>query len=164
MPLLSEERPTRFLIIWRARKTMTPGLETIVDALGCSASALCDLDVMRRLCERLTGDLELEVVGDPQWHVFPTPGGVTGLYLLSESHLACHTYPEFGLATFNLYCCREQAIWDWRRWLEHELGAQRVEICVVARGGQAPTVNQAVMELAAPVSVERTVSLRRTRP
>lgn len=113
---------------------MTPGLETIVDALGCSAGALRDLAVMRGLCERLIGDLELLVVGQAQWHAFPEPGGVTGMYLLSESHLACHTYPEFGLATFNLYCCRDRAEWDWRHWLARELGAQHVDIRVVARG------------------------------
>ena len=116
---------------------MTPGLETIVDATGCSTRALCDLAVLRRLCERLVGDLELQVVGKPHWHAFPGPGGVTGLYLLSESHLACHTYPEYGLATFNLYCCRERVAWDWHRWLEQILGAQRIEIRIIARGRQA---------------------------
>jgi S-adenosylmethionine decarboxylase len=121
---------------------MTPGLETIVDALGCSASALCDLTLLRGLCERLVGDLELQVVGQPQWHTFPNPGGVTGLYLLSESHLACHTYPEFGLATFNLYCCRDRAVWQWRRWLERELGARYVDIRVVARGQHLPSQHQ----------------------
>ena len=113
---------------------MLPGMETIVDATGCTPGALCDLTVMRRLCERIIGDLDLQVVGQPQWHAFPNPGGVTGLYLLSESHLACHTYPEYGLATFNLYCCRERVAWDWQRGLKQILGAQRVEIRIVPRG------------------------------
>jgi S-adenosylmethionine decarboxylase len=122
---------------------MTPGLETIVDAQDCSADALRNMAVLRGLCERLVGDLELQVVGQPQWHAFPDPGGVTGLYLLSESHLACHTYPEFGLATFNLYCCRDRANWDWRRWLELDLGAQNVSVRVVARGEHVTTRCQA---------------------
>jgi S-adenosylmethionine decarboxylase len=121
---------------------MTPGSETIVDALGCSADALRDLAVLRGLCEQIVGDLGLSVIGQPQWHVFPGPGGVTGLYLLSESHLACHTYPEFGLATFNLYCCRDRALWDWRGWLEHALDAEHVGIRVVARGAHAPARGQ----------------------
>ena len=121
---------------------MTPGLETIVDALGCSAETLRDSAVLRRVCERLLGDLELQVVGQPLWHSFPDPGGVTGLYLLSESHLACHTYPEFGLATFNLYCCRERAAWEWRRWLEQELGAACVDIRIIARGEHVSIRNQ----------------------
>ena len=40
------------------------------------------------------------------WHKFGGEGGVTGLIMLTESHLACHTYPEYQTATFNLYCCR----------------------------------------------------------
>jgi S-adenosylmethionine decarboxylase len=121
---------------------MTPGCETIVDALGCSAGALRDLAVLRGLCERLVDDLDLVVVGQPQWHAFPGPGGVTGLYLLSESHLACHTYPEFGLATFNLYCCHERAVWDWRLWLQQELGAEEINIRLVARGEHVPIRSQ----------------------
>ena len=113
---------------------MSPGQETIVDATGCSPAALCDLDTLREICRRVVHDLNLQVVGQPQWHTFPEPGGVTGLYLLSESHLACHTYPEHGLATFNLYCCRESAMWDWERWLARELDAQRVEVRIVVRG------------------------------
>ncbi len=42
--------------------------------------------------------LGLAVVGAPQVHHFGGPGGVTALYLLSESHLACHTYPELLVA------------------------------------------------------------------
>ena len=58
----------------------------------------------------------------------PWPGGVTGLALLTESHLACHTYPEFRLAAFNLYCCRERAEWDWAARLSELLGAREVRV------------------------------------
>ena len=61
--------------------------------------------------------------------------GVTALYLLAESHLACHTYPESQLATFNLYCCRERAAVDWPALLAEALGAARVQVTTVARGG-----------------------------
>ena len=134
---------------------MTTGLETIVDATGCSAGALSDLTVLRGLCERIVGDLELQVVGKPQWHAFPGPGGVTGLYLLSESHLACHTYPEFGLATFNLYCCRERVAWDWRRWLQQILGAERIEVRIVPRGGQASMTRKSSPESTETMSHDR---------
>ena len=145
---------------------MTPGSESIVDAMGCLAGALCDIDVLRGLCERLTGDLELQVVGEPLWHTFPGPGGVTGLYLLSESHLACHTYPEFGLATFNLYCCRQRVAWDWQRWMERELGAKRVVIRIVERGEQASVEGRLAEPPAKSVRLERNapVTVRGARP
>ena len=34
------------------------------------------------------------------------PKGFTMMVLLSESHLAIHTYPEHNSLTFNLYSCR----------------------------------------------------------
>jgi S-adenosylmethionine decarboxylase len=79
--------------------------------------------------------MKVAVVGKPLWHQFPGAGGVTGLYLLSESHLACHTYPEFGAATFNLYCCSERAAWEWEGELRAALGATSVQVSRVVRGG-----------------------------
>ena len=78
------------------------GTEWVVDASGCRANLLRDLGLIQRICQRVIADIGVKVVGDPQCHRFDGPGGVTALYLLSESHLECHTYPEYGLATFNL--------------------------------------------------------------
>jgi S-adenosylmethionine decarboxylase len=113
---------------------MNAGQEWIVDAVGCSPDRLADLAAVRLVCESAIRELGLHVVGAPLWHQFPTPGGVTGLYLLSESHLACHTFPEHGLATFNLYCCRPRPEWPWEMRLAEFLGAERVELRYVARG------------------------------
>ena len=113
---------------------MTSGMEWIIDARGCLPAPLASLDTLRALCESVVRQLELHVVGQPQWHVFPPPGGVTGLYLLSESHLACHTFPEWGLATFNLYCCRPRADWPWGPHLRAALHAQEVVVRVLPRG------------------------------
>ena len=33
------------------------------------------------------------------------PIGATCLYLLAESHLSCHTYPERRYIAIDLYCC-----------------------------------------------------------
>ncbi len=35
-----------------------------------------------------------------------TPKGYTAMSLLSESHLAVHTYPEYESLYFNMYSCR----------------------------------------------------------
>lgn len=110
------------------------GSESVVDVFGCDPFALQDLQLLERLCNRVIDDLGLNVVGAPQWHQFPDPGGVTGLYLLSESHLACHTYPENGFASFNLYCCRAHTDWPWETVLREELSAARVEVRRLERG------------------------------
>jgi S-adenosylmethionine decarboxylase len=55
--------------------------------------------------------------------------------MLTESHLACHTYPEFGVATFNLYCCRERPAWPWDERLREMLGAHDVCVRSLSRAG-----------------------------
>ena len=117
------------------QKGLTTGMEWIIDARGCFGESLCRLPLVQRFCETVVRDLTLQVVGSPQWHQFPSPGGVTGLYLLTESHLACHTFPELGLMTVNLYCCRPRREFPWQQSLQEIFGATDVVIMRVARGG-----------------------------
>lgn len=118
---------------------MNVGTEWLVDAEGCVAEILRDIDAVRRLCEEVIADLDLRVVGEPMFYQFPPPGGVTGLFLLTESHLACHTFPEAGLATFNLYCCRPRRRFAWEERLGVSLGASRVTVRTAERGSQTTT-------------------------
>ena len=112
---------------------MTLGTEWLIDASGCEANALADVERLRAVFQRVIGDLDLHVVGEIAWATFPKPGGVSGLALLSESHLTCHTYPEFRAATFNLYCCRNRAPWPWEEMLQEMLGATTVHVRVCER-------------------------------
>ncbi len=118
--------------------SMTTGTEWLVDAHGCDPERLRDLEGIRRLCVRIIAELKLRVVGEAAWHQFPWPAGVTGLYLLSESHLAVHTYPELGLATFNLYCCKSRPAWPWEARLREMLGSSQVMVRSVGRGSVKP--------------------------
>jgi len=112
---------------------LTVGTEWLVEASGCDAEALGDVERLREVFARAVAELGLQVVGRPVWHKFPGPGGVTGLAMLTESHLACHTYPEFGVAAFNLYCCRERPAWAWDERLRELLGARDVRVRSLTR-------------------------------
>lgn len=115
---------------------MIVGTEWLVEATGCDAESLRDLNALKTVFANIIRDLDLKVVGDAHWHKFPGEAGVTGLALLTESHLACHTYPEHNLATFNLYCCRERTAWDWKTNLQMLLGAENVHVTYVVRGAK----------------------------
>src|SRR5438067_33375 len=116
-------------------KKLSPGagVEWLVEAVGCRPASLGDLAALRELCSSILTELDLHPLGPGQWHQFPDPGGVTGLVLLAESHFACHTYPEFGLATFNLYCCRPRPAWPWEERLRAALGAEAVRVRAIPR-------------------------------
>lgn len=113
---------------------MIVGTEWVVDAYGCHAESLRDPGILRALLERVLLRLELKVVGEGRWHAFPGEGGVTGMYLLTESHLTCHTYPEHRTATFNLYTCRARPGFPWEAELAAALSAERVVVRTLSRG------------------------------
>ncbi len=112
------------------------GTQWFVDAHECRADALRSRDVLAKLFASLVDELGLHPVGDPAWRIFPGEGGVTGLLLLEESHLTCHTFPENGFAAFDLYCCRPREEWPWAERLTQRLGAQRVVVRFLQRGGE----------------------------
>jgi S-adenosylmethionine decarboxylase len=114
--------------------TIPTGTEWVVDAHGCDPESLRSPAVLKAVFDRVVRELGLSAAGDPVWRVFPGEGGVTGLLLLTESHLACHTFPELGFAAFNLYCCRPRAEWPWPDRLREALGATDVQVTTLARG------------------------------
>ena len=109
------------------------GQEWLIDASGCDAGALKDPQLLAGLFEELIVALKLNVVGAPQWNVFPAPGGVTGLALLSESHLAIHTFPEHRYAALSIYSCKPRAPLDFPAVLRRHLKASDVSVRALAR-------------------------------
>ena len=88
------------------------GLHLMADLRGCPAdpgnpathAAMADPAALRSLCLQAVAAAGLRVVGE-LFHCFPAPGGVTGVVLLAESHLAVHTWPELGAVTLDVYVC-----------------------------------------------------------
>jgi S-adenosylmethionine decarboxylase len=134
---------------------MIVGTEWLIEAAGCNEAQLRDESLLRNLFERVIHDLGLKAVGSV-WHKFPGEGGVTGLIALTESHLACHTYPEHRTATFNLYCCRTRPEWDWESNLKSLLGALEVSVTRIERGTAAEISNlKAEIESAAEGRIQQ---------
>jgi S-adenosylmethionine decarboxylase len=112
---------------------MIVGTEWLIEATGCDAASLRSEADVRCVLDAVIADLGLISIGTI-WHKFEGEGGVTGMVALTESHLTCHTYPEHGTATFNLYCCRTRPEWDWEAELITRLGAREVRVVRIDRG------------------------------
>ncbi|WP_035566051.1 S-adenosylmethionine decarboxylase family protein [Hymenobacter sp. IS2118] len=83
----------------------TPGLHILATFLA-PAHLLADADACRLFFDGQVQAFQLEKVGEA-YHRFPAsadvPGGFTAVLALTESHLSIHTWPEYGLATFDVF-------------------------------------------------------------
>ena len=109
------------------------GREWIVEAFGCDARALVNQERLESLFQSLIRALDLHPLGKSNWHQFPGTGGITGVTLLTESHLACHTFPEYGSLCLNVFCCRPRPGTDFEALLKKEFGAAQVSVREVER-------------------------------
>ncbi|QMV75472.1 adenosylmethionine decarboxylase [Comamonas piscis] len=86
------------------------GLHLTADLYDCQCPAawLVDAQALAALCNQAVADAGLTRMHD-SWVPFPShngqPGGVTGVVLLAESHVAIHTWPELGHVTLDVYVC-----------------------------------------------------------
>jgi S-adenosylmethionine decarboxylase len=58
-------------------------------------------ELLENICERY----DFTVLSKTQ-HIFE-PQGLTVLYMLSESHISIHTFPEQNYLAFDIYTCRD---------------------------------------------------------
>ena len=86
------------------------GLHLTADLHGCAVerAAMTDPSALRALCLAAVTDAGLHPVRE-LFHRFPSPGGITGVVLLAESHLAIHTWPELAAVTLDVYVCNRGA-------------------------------------------------------
>jgi len=92
------------------------------------------------------------------FHKF-SPHGVSGVVVVSESHLAIHTWPEHGYAAVDLFTCGDQGDpWVAYEYLAKGLKAGRVSAMEMLRGAMpqdapmgVPGVHNVPIPAAAPV-------------
>ncbi len=127
---------------------MIVGTEWLIEAFDCEAEKLREIEVLREVFRRVVADLGLKTIGEGFWHQFAGENGVTGLVALTESHLACHTYPEYQTATFNLYCCKTRPTWNWENNLKNLIGASQVKVTKIERGRQQSKIQNPKSKIA----------------
>ncbi len=115
----------------------TLGALQVIEVRGAPEATLGDGELLRALGDAVVARLGLTVLGQPQWHAFPPRdgpvGGHTGLWLLAESHLALHSFPESGSLTLDLHSCRGVLAFPWEELIYSFLGPSEVRVRIVDR-------------------------------
>ncbi|NWF54329.1 MAG: S-adenosylmethionine decarboxylase [Syntrophaceae bacterium] len=102
------------------------GVEWLLEMYGCPAETLRSRETLTQLFQDIITRMNLKPLGECIWHEFPSTRGMTGFWLLQESHLAIHTFPEFHSACLNVFSCSERSAIDWEAVLSGTLGAKEV--------------------------------------
>ena len=110
------------------------GIEWVIDAEGCEAASLRDEPRVEQFLDGIVRVLALTLAKPRVLHRFGGEAGITALFLLSESHLAIHTFPEHRALTLNLYCCKPRPAFDWELAMRETFGATSVVVRELTRG------------------------------
>jgi S-adenosylmethionine decarboxylase proenzyme len=105
----------------------------MVEYHGCSTNLLNDVEHVRHAMVKAAAATGATIVGE-YFHHF-SPHGVSGVVVIAESHLAIHTWPEYGYAAVDLFTCGDD-IDPYKGFgvLQEALGAERSEVEEVFRG------------------------------
>lgn len=81
---------------------------TVIEARGLTEDFLDSADLLKKSCDLLCKDIGLNVV-ERRVHKF-SPIGKTVFYVLEESHLSIHTWPESGYMHLDLVTCTKDEL------------------------------------------------------
>ncbi len=113
------------------------GHHYIAELWGCPAEVLDDGTRLREFFHDAAKTAQVTVLNS-QFHNFE-PQGVTGILLLSESHLSFHTWPEHGYCALDFFTCSSpinarNAVFE----LASRMAATKIDLKVLGRGDLRP--------------------------
>lgn len=91
---------------------MERGFHLTLDAIHCrNTQALKDLSLIYDLLDTFPEKIQMLAITPPilrKWSAPPDPEwGLSGMIMISTSHLAIHTFPMKGKFYFDIFSCKE---------------------------------------------------------
>lgn len=109
------------------------GRHVLAEVHGCKFDILNDVNKV----EKFMVEAALEAGAEIREFVFHkfSPQGVSGVVVISESHLAIHTWPELGYAAVDVFTCGDKVNpWDACHFLAEKFGAESMDATETKRG------------------------------
>lgn len=109
------------------------GKQILVEFYQCDHELLDDTQRVRDILIEATRLSGATIVEDT-FHKF-SPQGVSGVIVIAESHVAIHTWPEYGYAAVDIFTCGEAVDpWEIQKYAQEHFGAQMVYTMELKRG------------------------------
>lgn len=105
----------------------TLGIQYVVECSGCDPEVIGSVEKVQDILIKAAEKAETQVWA-VSFHRFP-PNGVSGVVVISESHLSVHTWPEVRYAALDIYTCGEHT--KPMKAVEHILAEFKVEVAHV---------------------------------
>lgn len=81
------------------------GRHILVEFYECNAELLNDVNYVEKAMIEGTKKAKATIIKST-FHKF-SPHGVSGVIVIAESHIAIHTWPEYGYAAVDIFTCGE---------------------------------------------------------
>jgi S-adenosylmethionine decarboxylase len=132
-PGLQEPAATRASAAPSSRITL--GAHVLADLHGIDPGLLRDADGLRFLLTEAARVAHANVLG-AHFHTFGDTAGVTGVVLLSESHITIHTWPEHSYAALDIFMCGQARPEQALEHIRQALAPNRADTTHVPRGAR----------------------------
>ena len=121
------------ILEYRGKASESPlGRHLIAELYNCDPKILRDPAEIKRVFLRAAIEAGMHVV-TYNFHHF-RPHGVSGMVIVSESHLSIHTWPEHRYAAVDIYVCGGANPWDAYKIIFEGLKAENATAMEIKRG------------------------------
>ncbi|MDX6152029.1 MULTISPECIES: adenosylmethionine decarboxylase [Marinococcus] len=111
----------------------TMGRHVISELWGCDEETLNNVNAIERIFVNAALKAGAEI-REVIFHKF-APQGVSGVVIISESHLTIHSFPEHGYASIDVYTCGDHIDPNTAaKYIAGSLGAEAEETIEIPRG------------------------------
>lgn len=109
------------------------GIQLLAEIWECNSEKLNDINSVKEMMTRAAEKAEAEI-REVVFHRFE-PQGVSGVVVISESHLTIHTWPELNYAAVDIFTCGETVDpWVALESITQDLNAEEAHVIEISRG------------------------------
>lgn len=131
--------------------SQTLGRHVLVEFFGCTPEILNDVILIEKSMVDAAKEARATVINSTFHHF--SPYGVSGVVVIQESHLAIHTWPEYGYAAVDVFTCGEEV----NPWVSYDYLKKAFE----ADYGSAMEINRGQVDLMKRLNIDNLLKERK---